>query len=37
MRAEHRDRRELRDAVAALRREWEEASAALASADRTAR
>jgi toxic anion resistance protein TelA len=37
MRAEHRDRVELRQAVAGLRREWEEASAALASADRTAR
>ena len=36
MRAEHRDREELRAAVAGLRREWEAASAALASAGETA-
>ena len=37
MRAQRRDREELRAAVAGLRREWEEASAALASAGETAR
>jgi uncharacterized protein YaaN involved in tellurite resistance len=37
MRAERRDQQELRDAVAGLRRSWEDASAALASADLTAR